>query len=559
MNLRPGDLVLNDYKIRAKLGSGGMATTYIARHKEIDRDVVIKTSPEDKTLERDDIERLRREAQLMANLKHDSLPMIHDANFDDQPIIVMEYIPGPTLKDRLSDGPIRVDEAVEWLIQLLDALVYMHEAPIIHCDVKPSNIIIRNDTEPPRAVLLDFGIARRLDSGTTTTLIHGFLSTGYAPIEMYEPEQLEFVSSTAARYVLDLRRERRASRPATDVYGLAAAFYHALTYDTPPPLAYQRLQRDRLEPLHELRADVPLYLSNVLMKALSVHPDDRYQTASEMKAALEKPIDPHQGPWVAISAGNYRLGSELEVEALNDEMRSHPVALDAFQIGRYLVTNQEYQLFIEADPTRPVPTSPNPLAAPFCWHKRRYPSGAEGLPVVLVSWQDAVDYCQWLAGETGLPCRLPTEAEWEIAAGWDPTTQASRLYPWGATFDKRLCAAGLDRPSVVGQFAPQGNSPSGLVDAVGNVWQWTSSGLWRYPYRRDGREDPATSERYRIVRGGAFDADEPERVTMCAWRAWRLREGRFHNVGFRVAVGVVEPTSLQPRTLPRDHTRRPRV
>ena len=272
------------------------------------------------------------------------------------------------------------------------------------------------------------------------------------------------------------------------------------------------------------------------MKGLSVHPNDRYQTALEMAAALAQPPPPPppSSPWIPIPAGRYRMGSDLP--ELNENQPSHPIELAAFHISRYLVTQEEYQRFIDANPDQKAPSSSDPRAAAYCWRERRLPPGTERLPVVLVSWQEAVDYCQWLSEQTGKLCRLPTEAEWEVAAGWDSATQTARAYPWGPAFNALLCNAGRGQPSPVGHFSPQGDSPWGLADAVGNVWQWTTTGLWRYPYRLDGRENTATKEEHRIVRGGAFDAAEPAHDTLCARRIGKYRRGRFYNVGFRVVI-----------------------
>ncbi|WP_374688816.1 serine/threonine protein kinase [Promineifilum sp.] len=548
MTLQPGDILLGKYEIVSYLDKGGMATTYRAIHLQMGWNLVIKTSPDTTPWSATDKAVLKREADLMVDVRHDSLPRIYDADFSDRPIIVMEYIRGFNLKETMLAGPIDSADALVWLGQLLDALAHLHDAHIIHRDIKPSNIIIREGTR--RAVLLDFGIARRLDRRGTTTLVHGLMTPDYAPIEMFLPEYLESYSTTAADFVRRLADDSH-TRPATDIYGLAATFYHALTQETPTePYKRLRRQKDPLTPPHELQERLPPHLSDVLLKALAIHPDDRYQTATAMKAALDDPAPPPPAPspprseLIPIPGGPYKMGSDLPGLREDPVGPCHDVALEAFLIGRYPVTNEEYRRFLEANPHKSPPTSSDPRAAPYCWdaRTRHPPPGAEQLPVVLVTWQDAVDYCDWLAETTGRPYRLPTEAEWEVAASWDPAAKAARLYPWGPFFEEGRCPVGRGAPVIVGDHSPRGDSPFGLGDAVGNVWQWTSSGFWRYPYRRDGREHPDNGEQMRIVRGGAFDERERSPlVTMCPWRGWKERERRYHNVGFRVALSASDP------------------
>ncbi|MFZ4660145.1 MAG: SUMF1/EgtB/PvdO family nonheme iron enzyme [Caldilineaceae bacterium] len=182
--------------------------------------------------------------------------------------------------------------------------------------------------------------------------------------------------------------------------------------------------------------------------------------------------------WVTIPAGKFLMG---------DGAAQHTVDLPTYRIARYPVTNAEYKRFVDAKGYQP----------PSHWEKEQIPSGKENHPVVYVSWQDAMAFCEW-AG-----VRLPSEAEWEKAArGTD-----GRTYPWGnEPPNKERCNFNLD----VGDTTPVGNYPKGksfygVLEMAGNVWEWTSSLYKNYPYKPDdGREDPAAVDR-RVVRGGSFD------------------------------------------------------
>lgn len=211
-----------------------------------------------------------------------------------------------------------------------------------------------------------------------------------------------------------------------------------------------------------------------------------------------------------VPAGEFRMGtSDAQIQQLVSqhgaapngfefEKPEHTVNVGAFWMDRDLVTNAEYQKFLDANPTRAVPAIELAQLQPWVWNAaaRTFPPGRENFPVVLVTWEDARAYCEW-AGK-----RLPTEAEWEKAArGAD-----GRLYPWGSAWDKTKTAfgeRGATDAAPVGSF-PGGASPYGAQDMVGNVWQWTSTRWSPYPYRADdGREDSSQTVE-RVTRGGMF-------------------------------------------------------
>jgi formylglycine-generating enzyme required for sulfatase activity len=165
---------------------------------------------------------------------------------------------------------------------------------------------------------------------------------------------------------------------------------------------------------------------------------------------------------------------------------------------------------------------------PAWWNDAAY-TGANQ-PVVGVTWYEARAYCAWLAEVTGQACRLPTEAEWEVAVRGG----GMRLYPWGHRFDASRANTVEGRvlsATPVGIY-PQGVGPLGLWDGAGNVWEWTSSLYQPYPYRADdGREDPSTSG-LRVLRGGSWS--DFRWNARCASRADDLPDDFYYSVGFRV-------------------------
>jgi formylglycine-generating enzyme required for sulfatase activity len=182
---------------------------------------------------------------------------------------------------------------------------------------------------------------------------------------------------------------------------------------------------------------------------------------------------------------------------------------------------------------------------PGTWRDERFNRPTQ--PVAGVSWYEARAYCAWLAAQSGLPVRLPTEAEWEAAA----RGLAGSAYPWGDEFDRLRANGGgtrLKRTTPVGVF-PDGDSAAGAADMAGNVFEWTASLFgegdyatreheFRYPYDpADGREDPAApSTSCRVMRGGAYG--EGAGMLHSAGRINTLPGGRDSDIGFRIAVGA---------------------
>lgn len=223
--------------------------------------------------------------------------------------------------------------------------------------------------------------------------------------------------------------------------------------------------------------------------------------------------------WYKRNASDSNVTEDNIRRWLQRELPQHEVMVDAFRISKYPVTNEQYAQYVAATGHRP----------PQHWRSDTPPSELFNHPVVNVSWHDANAYCAWLSQQRGKLVRLPTEAEWEKAArGID-----GRIYPWGNEFDADRCnmfETKIRTTSTAGIF-PSGNSPYGVADMAGNVWEWTSSQYQKYPYRPDdGREAP-TGDGTRTLRGGAFG--DVVNFVRCADRSSGNPTGRVDFVGFR--------------------------
>jgi len=206
-----------------------------------------------------------------------------------------------------------------------------------------------------------------------------------------------------------------------------------------------------------------------------------------------------------------------------DEQPQLTMNLSAFSIGLTPVTNAHFLTFVEARSTY----------LPKAWPSLIYPEGQADYPVTGVSWHTARAYCDWLSEISGWPCRLPTEVEWERAARGED----DRIYPWGNDYHPyrmNTAEAFTHGPTPVHLHSPASDSPFGVVNMSGNVWEWTSSLFKPYPYDpADGREDPRAAGE-RVVRGGAWVYSR--RLARCAAREGAPAAITAQTIGFRIAV-----------------------
>lgn len=191
--------------------------------------------------------------------------------------------------------------------------------------------------------------------------------------------------------------------------------------------------------------------------------------------------------------------------------------VEPFLIGETEVTNEQYREFVKA----------RGYAAPDGWKGGEFPPGAALEPVTGVTWADAVEYCKWLSEQTGAEVRLPTEAEWELAArGRD-----GRKYPWGEEWDEHAAdsSEGQGRVRAVKSF-PAGKSPAGAYDMAGNVWEWVADEA----RDEEGRPKSKDGVSYRIIKGGS--AGEPRAFVTAAARYEVLADKKSPTLGFRYVV-----------------------
>jgi serine/threonine protein kinase len=219
MSLQPGAR-LTAYQILGLIGSGGMGKVYRARDTKLNRDVALKVLPEEFALDADRLARFKREAQVLASLNHPNIAAIYGLEeADGVRALVLEFVEGPTLADRIAQGPIPLDEALPIARQVADALEAAHEHGIIHRDLKPSNIKVRTDGT---VKVLDFGLAKALDLAPASDLSQSPTMTSPAMTGM------GVILGTAA-YMSPEQAKGRPVDKRADIWAFGCVLYEMLT------------------------------------------------------------------------------------------------------------------------------------------------------------------------------------------------------------------------------------------------------------------------------------------------------------------------------------------
>ncbi|MCA9944787.1 MAG: serine/threonine protein kinase [Anaerolineales bacterium] len=328
------NVVLNGrYELIERIGSGGMSVVYKARDRALGRIVAVKMMHESFTNDKGFLKRFQQEAHSAANLAHPNIVTVHDIGQDEyKHYIVMEFVEGQTLKQIIrsyNDEPMPISRALDLIIQVCNGIGYAHRANLVHCDVKPQNVIVTVDE---RVKVADFGIARAISTATQVQQV----SQVWGTPQYFSPEQAAGDAPT----------------PASDVYAIGIILFEMLTGQL--PFAAESHTAMALKHLHtppplvtEFNPAIPSQLAQIINKLLAKEPAGRYRTAGQLGRILS----------------TYRQRSQEETGPIQS-----PFSATTQQAPAIPVAEQKTEVFQRPDPedSKAITRSPmRPLPKPI--------------------------------------------------------------------------------------------------------------------------------------------------------------------------------------------------
>jgi serine/threonine-protein kinase len=313
----------NRYHLLATIATGGMAVVYKAQDRLLNRVVAVKVLRAEYARDPAFLQSFRREAQAAANLTHPNIVTIYDVGQDgDSYYIVMEYVEGQDLKSIiLEQAPLSIGRALDITIDVCAGVGYAHRAGIVHCDVKPQNVLISTDG---RVKVTDFGIARAFSQ-----IAPSEVETVWGTPQYFAPEQAAGEPPT----------------PASDVYSIGIMLYEMLTgrlpFDGPDHVTLAMMHmRDEPVPVHELNPQVSLQLEQIVQKVLAKEPSSRYRSAEHLGRIL---AGYRQG--ASQATGYQPVAIEPELVAAATGPTAPPAAARSERVSRQDDMGPDWQLW----------------------------------------------------------------------------------------------------------------------------------------------------------------------------------------------------------------------
>ncbi|MTJ16081.1 MULTISPECIES: bifunctional serine/threonine-protein kinase/formylglycine-generating enzyme family protein [unclassified Dolichospermum] len=559
----PGQLLKKgQYEIIDTLGQGGFGITYLAQDHKRKKEVAIKSLNVSFLKQRyrdkygntegfgdflaEEQDKFNTEAMVLATFDHPHIVKVYPELFQENGLscMVMEYVKGKNLEQYLyANGVFSESAGLEIIKGIGEALSYIHSRNYLHRDIKPANILLRE--EDNKAILIDFGLAREVNFAELMSLTNAKTPV-FAP-----PEQFE---------------NRSNFTPALDIYALAATLYVIIAVHEPPfiplpsPYLNAKIMLDMkmaIEPPQKYNSQISQKVNDAILKGMELDYQNRPQSITEwfrflgiqsqnnhLKTFTFEVVTTnakgsiinkrnHSANYfvedlgngvklemVEIPAGTFHMGSPTyETGRLYYyESPQHQVNVPSFFIGKYSVTQAQYQAIMGNNP------------AYFKGNNR---------PAEFVSWDDAVVFCQKLSQKTGKNYKLPSEAQWEYACRAGTTTPfyfgesiTPDLVNYNGEFAYTAAPKGQYREQTtdVGTFPP---NAFGLYDMHGNVCEWCEDN-WQENYINAPINGSAfiNLSNVKLLRGGSWFSNS-ERCRS-AYRGYNILDHNDDGIGFRV-------------------------
>ena len=279
---------LGVYQVLSAIGAGGMGEVYKARDTKLDRDVALKILPDAFVNDTERLARFQREAKVLASLNHNNIATLYGFEAEGEtPFLVMQLIEGDTLAERISKGPIPVDDAIPLFLQIAEGLEAAHEKGVIHRDLKPANIKVTDDGQ---VKILDFGLAKAM----AVEVEPGDAAASQSPTLTLAATQRGEILGTAAYMSPEQARGTSVDR-RTDIWAFGACLYESLAgtraFDA-DSAADSMAKVLQVEPeWRRLPRDIPPRIRELLERCLVKSPRDRLHDIADARIVLEDPGD----------------------------------------------------------------------------------------------------------------------------------------------------------------------------------------------------------------------------------------------------------------------------
>jgi eukaryotic-like serine/threonine-protein kinase len=315
---------LGRYEVRSLLGAGGMGEVYLARDKQLDRDVALKILPPDLVSNADRMRRFVQEAKAAATLNHPHIAHIYEiGQAEDITFIAMEFIEGQTLKDKIHLDQIELGKVLRYLQQVAEALDKAHTAGIVHRDLKPENIMISSEGY---AKILDFGLAKLIEPLTSGS---GGTSNSQADTAMYIQHSTPGTVMGTPGYMSPEQAQGKTGETdhRSDIFSFGCILFEAVTGHRPfegdsVVKALYRVIYESAPSIKEFSPSAPPDLERIVRRCLAKDPDDRYQTIKDVKIELrdlrrelETTSKPDLRRELSVNSDRYSTDSKLESSA----------------------------------------------------------------------------------------------------------------------------------------------------------------------------------------------------------------------------------------------------